>query len=259
MGTPAYMAPEQAAGNVDAMDERTDVFALGAILYSVLAGRAPYDGSTAESMVSQAIEARPEPLIELAPWVPPALDAIVRRAMARDPADRYQSANELATALETLMASAVKGTESRWVRVFASVASALAAFGVAVAAVAIWFMVPTLRELGVGATAYLLSTVIGLALTAIEFRTRGRYKLAPIMLALAASTLLLGLAEWTLGQSVVLKAARAPQVVGDAAAWRELLTVGAHEAIGNLALSSVLAALLLVLWGIAVRRAQRTE
>ncbi len=91
LGTPAYMAPEQAQG--PDVDERADAYSLGAILYELLAGRAPYGGP---DVLAQVRRGPPAPLRDVAPGVPADLAAIVAKAMARDPADRYPSAKELA-------------------------------------------------------------------------------------------------------------------------------------------------------------------
>jgi WD40 repeat protein len=97
MGTPAYMPPEQAAGRP--VDERADVYALGAILYHLLAGTQPYDGGSSESTLHQVIAGPPAPLASRQRRIPEELLSIVSRAMARDPADRYPSARELAEEL----------------------------------------------------------------------------------------------------------------------------------------------------------------
>ena len=99
MGTPAYMPLEQARGEV--VDQRADVYALGAMLYHVLAGKAPYlrddDGALPwETMLARVLAGPPAPLAERAPDAPPDLVAIVDRAMARKASDRYASAGELA-------------------------------------------------------------------------------------------------------------------------------------------------------------------
>ena len=78
------------------MDERADVYALGAIAYSVLAGRAPYEGDSSAEVLKQVVLGPPEPLRRLEPGVPVDLAAIVEKAMAREPAARYPSARELA-------------------------------------------------------------------------------------------------------------------------------------------------------------------
>ena len=95
LGTPAYMSPEQARGEV--VDVRTDVYALGAVLYHVLGGKPPYgDSRTVPELLDRLLHEAPLSLRELAPDVPPDLLAIVDKAMARAAADRYASARELA-------------------------------------------------------------------------------------------------------------------------------------------------------------------
>jgi WD40 repeat protein/tRNA A-37 threonylcarbamoyl transferase component Bud32 len=94
MGTPAYMPPEQAAGLP--VDERADVYALGAILYHLLAGAQPYDGGSSEQVLQRVTQGPPVPLAQRQEGVAPELLAIVAKAMAREPAERYATARELA-------------------------------------------------------------------------------------------------------------------------------------------------------------------
>ena len=91
MGTPAYMSPEQMRG--ERADRRSDIWSLGVVLYEALSGRLPPKGAQAETV---------EPLARLRPGVAAALDRIVRRALAKNPDDRYQSAAEMAAALRAL-------------------------------------------------------------------------------------------------------------------------------------------------------------
>jgi len=99
LGTPAYMAPEQARGSSAELDERCDVYALGAILYEVVAGARPYgERSSAEALALLEREPPPE-LATLAPGVNEELASIVRRAMAREREARYPSVAELAADL----------------------------------------------------------------------------------------------------------------------------------------------------------------
>jgi len=101
MGTPAYMAPEQARG--ESLDQRADVFALGAMLYHVLAGVPPYNARTATDVIASAALGRVVPLLEREKRAPADLVAIVNRAMAHEPADRYPDAGELAEELRRFM------------------------------------------------------------------------------------------------------------------------------------------------------------
>jgi WD40 repeat protein/tRNA A-37 threonylcarbamoyl transferase component Bud32 len=98
MGTPDYIAPEQAL-NPHAADIRADVYALGCTLYHMLAGRAPFAGSTIADKLLGHGTGEPEPLTKLRPDVPAALAAVVRKMMAKAPAQRYQTPAEAAEAL----------------------------------------------------------------------------------------------------------------------------------------------------------------
>src|SRR5262249_33545130 len=99
LGTPAYMAPEQARGST--ADQRGDVYARGAMLYHLLSGNPPYTGNSAKDVLQQvAAASAPRPLEECQPRAPPDLKAIVRKAMAPIPTDRYPTANELAADLK---------------------------------------------------------------------------------------------------------------------------------------------------------------
>ncbi|HET7696557.1 MAG TPA: PAS domain S-box protein [Vicinamibacterales bacterium] len=101
MGTPAYMAPEQASGRVDIIDRCTDIYGLGAILYEVLTGDPPFSGQDTEEVLRKVREEPPRPPRERWPDVPPALESICMRALAKQPKDRFASASELATAVQS--------------------------------------------------------------------------------------------------------------------------------------------------------------
>ncbi len=101
MGTPAYMAPEQARG--EQVDQRADVFALGAMLYHLLAGVPPYNARTATEVIAAAVVGKVVPLASREPGAPPDLVAIVERAMAARPDGRYADAGELATELRRFL------------------------------------------------------------------------------------------------------------------------------------------------------------
>ncbi|MBW2527461.1 MAG: serine/threonine protein kinase, partial [Deltaproteobacteria bacterium] len=102
VGTPCYMSPEQARGD-KRIDERTDVYALGLILYECLTGTRAYRGDSYNAVLYQVLHRRPEPLGELRPELPTRLIRIVDRATAFEPADRYESADELAAALQAAL------------------------------------------------------------------------------------------------------------------------------------------------------------
>ena len=97
LGTPQYMSPEQATG--EDLDPRADVYALGVVLYEMLAGRPPFTGLTAKEIIPQIIAAEPRPVVELRKTVPPRVDAAVSRALEKLPADRWQTAAEFAHAV----------------------------------------------------------------------------------------------------------------------------------------------------------------
>ena len=99
VGTPQYMAPEQAEGEVHRVDAVTDVFALGAILYRMLAGRDAFIGSMTPSVLYQVVYKEPPPLRELNPTLPETVAAVVARAMEKDKARRYPSVRELSAEL----------------------------------------------------------------------------------------------------------------------------------------------------------------
>jgi serine/threonine protein kinase len=98
-GTLAYMAPEQARGEPERIDPRTDVFGLGAVLYELLCGRPPYRGKTREEVLKQAEQCLYEPPCRVKAGVPRGLERICLKAMAAAPENRYASASELRRAL----------------------------------------------------------------------------------------------------------------------------------------------------------------
>jgi len=107
LGTPVYMPPEQAEGRLDDIDERSDVYALGAVLYELLAGAPPYTGKSVAAILHEVVTGKPKPLSETAPEAPPELAAICERAMRRDPAGRYASAKELAEDIRRFQSGAL--------------------------------------------------------------------------------------------------------------------------------------------------------
>jgi Tol biopolymer transport system component len=121
MGTAGYMAPEQIRGQ--AVDARTDLFALGAVLYEMLSGQRAFKGDTAADTMFATVKEDPPELAGLRADVPPALQRIVRHCLEKNPAERFQSARDVAFALEsssdsgaatlTVPISPMKGPRSR--------------------------------------------------------------------------------------------------------------------------------------------------
>ncbi len=153
VGTPAYMAPEQARGAVEEVGPAADVYSLGALLYHVLAGSGPYvqpDAPGVQLLVLEAVRRRPpDPIEQRAPDAPPQLQAICAKAMQREPTERYRDVSAMADDLRAyLEGRVVKAYESgavaelrSWVRrnraLAASVAAALLAVIAGLAAVGI--------------------------------------------------------------------------------------------------------------------------
>ncbi len=96
-GTPQYMSPEQARGQ--AVDQRTDLFSLGSVLYALCTGRAPFRAGNGMAVLKRVCEEAPTPIREANPEIPDWLAAIVDRLHAKDPAERFQSAAEVAEML----------------------------------------------------------------------------------------------------------------------------------------------------------------
>jgi eukaryotic-like serine/threonine-protein kinase len=143
MGTAGYMAPEQVRGA--AIDSRTDIFAFGAVLYEVLSGRRAFRRDTAAETMTAILKEEPPDLSEMNQPISPGLARIVRRCLEKQPEQRFQSAKDLAFALEALTgatsktaATAVGAERPRWLGFVAIAAVAGVAIGAAIA----WFLRP---------------------------------------------------------------------------------------------------------------------
>jgi eukaryotic-like serine/threonine-protein kinase len=110
LGTPLYMSPEQARGD-DELDARVDVYALGVIMYEATTGRVPFAGNNYLSVISQVLNEEPRPPRELRPELSEEFEAVVRRAMSKDRAERYPSANDLLTDITALLEDPTRSTE----------------------------------------------------------------------------------------------------------------------------------------------------
>ena len=103
-GTPAYFAPEQAAG--DRVMPATDVYAIGIILYEMLSGTVPFTGSNDQEVARKQLYEHPAPIARHTNRVPPTLAAIVNKSLAKNPAERYHSADQLKQAFMQFQRSA---------------------------------------------------------------------------------------------------------------------------------------------------------
>jgi serine/threonine-protein kinase len=108
VGTPQYMSPEQANGSPN-VDHRADIFALGCVLYEMIAGEPPFNGPTPQAIVMRSMTEAPRPLTTTREGLPAALEAVVTKALAKSAADRWQTAQQLADALGRAMDMARSG------------------------------------------------------------------------------------------------------------------------------------------------------
>jgi WD40 repeat protein/serine/threonine protein kinase len=145
MGTPCYMPPEQAAGEIESIGPQSDVYSVGAILYQLLTGTRPYARAAAQSPIAAVravLEGPPTPVHKLERKVSPELAAICERAMARSPADRYASMVQMAADLQAYLEGRVVHAYKtgavvefvKWVRRNRGISAALA--GIVVVAIA---------------------------------------------------------------------------------------------------------------------------
>jgi serine/threonine protein kinase len=112
LGTPLYMSPEQARGEED-LDQRIDVYALGVILYEMVTGTVPFQGTNSLSIIARVINEEPRPPRELRTGLSPELEAVILHAMAKDRDQRYASCEALAADLTALLAEVPATTTGR--------------------------------------------------------------------------------------------------------------------------------------------------
>jgi len=154
LGTPVYMPPEQARGALDEVSERSDVYSLGAMLYELICGRRPFEAESSASIVHAVLHVDPPAPRALRPDLPPDLETICLKAMAKEPARRYETAAALAADLrrylnhEPIQARrrGPVGRAALWVRRNPALATTLAAGILAVLAVAAIGFVKVVEE-----------------------------------------------------------------------------------------------------------------
>ncbi len=135
IGTFQYMSPEQLEGQH--VDHRTDIFALGAVLYEMATGRRAFDGKTKTSLIAAIVAAQPKPVHELQPLTPAAFEHVIAKCLEKDPEDRWQTAHDIASELEWIMEGLGREEAPARVRavpwMFATIALAVALIGTSVA------------------------------------------------------------------------------------------------------------------------------
>src|SRR2546427_1438671 len=100
LGTLQYMAPEQLEGKE--VDARTDIFTFGAVVYEMATGKKAFERKSQASLIAKILETDPQPISALQPMTPPALDRVVRRCLAKDPENRWQTARDLELEMKSI-------------------------------------------------------------------------------------------------------------------------------------------------------------
>ncbi|HXY42209.1 MAG TPA: protein kinase [Vicinamibacteria bacterium] len=111
-GTPLFMSPEQAAG--EPLDARSDLFSLGAVAWALISGKSPFDAPSVPAILTRVIHRAPDPVSERVPGLPPGVDEVVARAMAKRPEERYPDGHALAQDIEDLLAERPPRHRAEW-------------------------------------------------------------------------------------------------------------------------------------------------
>jgi serine/threonine-protein kinase len=181
VGTPEYMAPEQARGSAD---ERSDIYALGVVLYELLSGRLPHEAESPVLLLDAKFRKEPESLRKLVPerGIPKMVDVVVSRALSTEPEHRYKSAAELRTALEAALREPESARPRRKL-VARGIASAVALSLIGV--IGLGAAQPAMRHKAALALAPMIEKAHALQARAAE-RMHGAHPLAPAPLQVAA-------------------------------------------------------------------------
>jgi serine/threonine-protein kinase len=199
VGTPSYMAPEQAAGRNEQVGPVSDVYALGAILYELLTGRPPFRESTPLDTLVQVLEGEPVPPRQLAPAVPRDLELVCLKCLEKRPEDRYQSAAAVADDLDRFLGG--EGVEARpyrlgqrlqrWTRREPALASRLAGLAVLIGILQVQYYVVQDVSLPVHLLVQSLMGVLALVAVAAQALLRSGGPAVPVRCAWLAADLLL--------------------------------------------------------------------
>ncbi len=191
LGTPSHMAPEQAAGRLDRVGPLSDVYGLGAILYSLLTGRPPFHAPTPMETLVQVIEGEPIPAARLRPGLARDLEHICMRCLEKEPADRYPSAGAVADELEKYL----RGDEiewdqpglwnrlRRWSRREPALVARLGAAGAATCSSLVYHALA--RDVPAGRVAAIVGSLAGWAAASTAFQTMVNRASRPIPIRMA--------------------------------------------------------------------------
>lgn len=251
IGTPSYMAPEQAAGRSAGVSPQCDVYSLGAILYEMLTGRPPFAEENPLDTLLQVLEAAPEPLHQRNPRVPRDLEAICLRCLEKSPQDRWTSAADLATELEhflrdepvRLPPTSPLDRLRRWARREPALASRLSVLLVATVIVQLYYQLGGHRDLhqhlevmGLMVLWTVLSFVFQRLLTRADWEPIVPYLWATADAACYTAVLLL--ADGPLGPVLI----GYPVLIAGSGLWAEVRLVWFMTAITTLSFAALAAA-----------------
>ncbi len=149
LASPLYVSPEQVRGK--AVDERSDVYALGAILYHLLAGEPPFIGATTDAVMEMRLRTAPAPLHELVPSLPTRIDRLAARCLAINPVARFASLIELRAEIDGAIAAVRSGPGRRWL--ITAVAATVLSAGLAYGATVLWHLHASRATAGSGSAA----------------------------------------------------------------------------------------------------------